>query len=221
MVSVGSEGAERRITNVADGVNDTDAVNVSQLNRSFANMQSELTADINKVGAGAAALSALRPEGFDPTDKISFAVGYGHYRSANAGALGVFYKPNADTTLSLGGTLGNGDSMMSAGVSFKLGSGAKAGIYPTGAALSQEMASLRKNNDKLSADNKSLKKDNAAQATAIKTQAKQIENLKADNEKIKADNAKMKADNEQMKKQIAMILSKMEMSDTVKKTAAK
>ncbi len=221
VVSVGSEGAERRITNVADGVNDTDAVNVSQLNRSFANMQSELTADINKVGAGAAALSALRPEGFDPTDKISFAVGYGHYRSANAGALGVFYKPNADTTLSLGGTLGNGDSMMSAGVSFKLGSGAKAGIYPTGAALSQEMASLRKNNDKLSADNKSLKKDNAAQAMAIKTQAKQIENLKADNEKIKADNAKMKADNEQMKKQIAMILSKMEMSETVKKTAAK
>ncbi len=214
-VSVGSEGAERRITNVADGVNDTDAVNVGQLNRSFADLQSSLTTDINKVGAGAAALAALRPEGFNPTDKISFSVGYGHYRSANAGALGVFYKPNADTTVSLGGTLGNGDSMMSAGVSFKLGSGSKnAGKYNTGAAVSQELSSLRKSNDQLSADNKSLKKDNAAQATAIKAQAKEIADLKADNEKIKADN-------ERMQKQIAMILSKMEMSDTVKKTAAK
>ncbi len=214
-VSVGSEGAERRITNVADGVNDTDAVNVGQLNRSFADLQSSLTADINKVGAGAAALAALRPEGFNPMDKISFSVGYGHYRSANAGALGVFYKPNADTTVSLGGTLGNGDSMMSAGVSFKLGSGSKnAGKYNTGAAVSQELSSLRKSNDQLSADNKSLKKDNAAQATAIKAQAKEIADLKADNEKIKADN-------ERMQKQIAMILSKMEMSDTVKKTAAK
>ena len=89
-----------------------------------------LSDDINKVGAGAAALAALRPEGFDPDDKWSFAVGYGHYKNANAGALGAFFKPNADTTVSLGGTIGNGDPMMNAGVSFKIGNrGKKAGTY--------------------------------------------------------------------------------------------
>ena len=89
-----------------------------------------LSDDINKVGAGAAALAALRPEGFDPDDKWSFAVGYGHYKNANAGALGAFFKPNADTTVSFGGTIGNGDPMMNAGVSFKLGNrGKKAGTY--------------------------------------------------------------------------------------------
>ena len=89
-----------------------------------------LSDDINKVGAGAAALAALRPEGFDPDDKWSFAVGYGHYKNANAGALGAFFKPNADTTVSIGGTIGNGDPMMNAGVSFKLGNrGKKAGTY--------------------------------------------------------------------------------------------
>ncbi len=80
-----------------------------------------LNDDINRVGAGAAALAALHTEQYDPEDKWSFAVGYGHYRSANSGALGAFYKPNEDTTLSFAGTIGNGDAMLNAGVSFKLG----------------------------------------------------------------------------------------------------
>ncbi len=208
VVSVGSEGNERRITNVAAGVNDTDAVNVSQLKQSFAGIQNTLTDDINRVGAGAAALAALRPEAFDPSDKISFAVGFGHYRSANATAIGAFFKPNADMTISLGGTIGNGDPLMNAGISFKLGGRSKgAGIYSSNTELVREVNSLR-------ADNKALKNDNAAQA-------KKIASLEADNKQIKADNAKIKADNEQMKAQIALILSRMEMSDTVKKTAVK
>ena len=94
------------------------------------NRTEELTNDINKVGAGAAALAALRPEAFDPNDKWSFAVGYGHYKNANAGALGAFFKPNADTTVSLSSIIGNGNPMMNAGVSFKLGNkGKKAGTY--------------------------------------------------------------------------------------------
>lgn len=80
-----------------------------------------LNDDINRVGAGAAALAALHTEQYDPEDKWSFAVGYGHYRNANSGALGAFYKPNEDTTLSFAGTIGNGDAMLNAGVSFKLG----------------------------------------------------------------------------------------------------
>ncbi len=125
-----------------------------------------LSNDINKVGAGAAALAALRPEGFDPDDKWSFAVGYGHYKNANAGALGAFFKPNADTTVSLGGTIGNGDSMMNAGVSFKLGNkGKKAGAYRNAVELVQRM-------DKLEATD-------ARHEALIAAQAKEIQELKA------------------------------------------
>ena len=151
----------------------------------------ELTNDINKVGAGAAALAALRPEGFHPDDKWSFAVGYGHYKNANAGAIGAFFKPNADTTLSVGGTIGNGDSMMNAGVSFKLGSRSAKNAYRGDAAVSQELASLRKNNDKLTAQTAAQQKEISA----------------------------LRAANERMQKQIEMIFSQMKMSNQVTKTA--
>ncbi len=124
-----------------------------------------LSTDINKVGAGAAALAALHPEGFDPADKWSFAVGYGHYKSANAGALGAFYKPNFDTTLSVGGTIGNGNSMLNAGVSFKLGQ--------RGARLSQNAS-----NPQLVQEVNALRAENASQA-------KEIAALRADNEQMK------------------------------------
>ena len=78
---------------------------------------------INKVGAGAAALAALHTQEFDPNDKWDFAVGYGHYKNANAGALGAFYKPNANTIVSVASTFGNGDPMVNAGVSLKIGAG--------------------------------------------------------------------------------------------------
>ena len=76
---------------------------------------------INKVGAGAAALAALHTQEFDPNDKWDFAVGYGHYKNANAGALGAFYKPNANMIVSVASTFGNGDPMVNAGVSLKIG----------------------------------------------------------------------------------------------------
>lgn len=86
-------------------------------------MQQRLTQDINRVGAGAAALAGLHPQDYDPDNKLDFAAGYGHYKNANATALGIFYRPNAVTTVSLSGTIGNGDPMISAGLSFKLGMG--------------------------------------------------------------------------------------------------
>ena len=86
-------------------------------------MQQRLTQDINRVGAGAAALAGLHPQDYDPNNKLDFAAGYGHYKNANATALGIFYRPNAGTTISLAGTIGNGDPMISAGLSFKLGMG--------------------------------------------------------------------------------------------------
>ena len=93
------------------------------MNEKMQDMERDLTRDINRVGAGAAALAGLHPQDYDPNNKVEFAAGYGHYRNANAMALGVFYRPNGGTTLSLAGTIGNGDPMLSAGVSFKLGMG--------------------------------------------------------------------------------------------------
>ena len=93
------------------------------LHNEIQDMGNRLTKDINRVGAGAAALAALHPQDFNPDDKWDFAVGYGHYKNANASAVGAFYRPNAGTTVSLAATVGNGDPQVSAGVSFKIGMG--------------------------------------------------------------------------------------------------
>ena len=192
-------------------MNDTDAVNVSQLNavlkNDFAGMRVELSNEINKVAAGSAALAALRPESFNPDDKWSFAFGYGHYKNANAGALGVFYKPNEDMTVSFGGTLGYDDSLMNAGVSFKLGSRSKRTAPRTSAEFFQELSVLRQKNDKLSADNEA--------------QAKRIENLEADNERILADNAKMKKQIESILAEMAMWEAEIEAADAEASAEAK
>ena len=120
------------VSGVADGVvapGSTDAINGSQLAQrdqainNIGGAVNKLDNRINKVGAGAAALAALHPQDFDPDDKWDFAFGYGNYNGASAGALGAFYKPNEDTTFSIGGTIGGGENMINAGVSFKLGQG--------------------------------------------------------------------------------------------------
>ena len=79
-----------------------------------------LESRIEKVGAGAAALAALHPMDFDRYDKMSFAAGMGNYRSESAMALGAFYRPDAKTLLSLGGTMGNGENMVNLGFAFAL-----------------------------------------------------------------------------------------------------
>lgn len=186
VVSVGAEGNERKIVNVKAGEKDTDAVNKGQMDKAIddalANASvstalqesiDRLDHDINKVGAGAAALAALHPEGFDPADKWSFAVGYGHYRNANAGALGAFYKPNLDTTVSIGGTIGNGDPMLNAGVSFKLGRrSARLSQNASDSQLVQEVNALR-------ADNNRLRDDSRLQAEKIERLEAQVAALLA------------------------------------------
>lgn len=118
-VSVGSVGAERQITNVAAGTADTDAVNVSQLHATN-NRINQLGSRVNKVGAGAAALAALHPMDFDPDDKLTFSAGYGNYAGENAAAIGAYYRPDEKVMFSVAGTVGNGENMVNAGVSFAL-----------------------------------------------------------------------------------------------------
>ncbi|WP_278742137.1 S-layer homology domain-containing protein [Mitsuokella jalaludinii] len=121
-----------KVENVAPGriaPDSTDAVNGSQLAQrdqaigKLGGEVSSLDRRVDRVGAGAAALAALHPQNFDPDDKWDFAVGYGNYRGANAAAVGAFYRPNEDTTLSVGGTVGGGENMVNTGISFKFGQG--------------------------------------------------------------------------------------------------
>ena len=147
----GIDGGDKKVTHVAAGdisEKSTDAVNGSQLfatNQQVAqNAQSinKLGNRINKVGAGAAALAALHPLDFDPDDKWDFAAGYGNYNGENAAAIGAYYRPNEDTMFSVGGSFGNGENMVNAGVSLKLGQGNH--VSTSKVAMAKEIKDLRK-----------------------------------------------------------------------------
>lgn len=140
----GIDGGNKQVTNVAAGdisADSKDAVNGSQL---FATNQQvgKLGNRINKVGAGAAALAALHPLDFDPDDKWDFAAGYGNYNGENAAAVGAYYRPNEDTMFSVGGSFGNGENMVNAGVSLKLGQGNH--VSTSKVAMAKEIKDLRK-----------------------------------------------------------------------------
>ena len=87
------------------------------------NGMGELDSRVNKVGAGSAALAALHPLDFDPDNKWNFAAGYGHYKGADAVAIGAFYRPDENKMFSIGGSFGGGEDMINAGVSIKVGEG--------------------------------------------------------------------------------------------------
>ena len=118
------------ISGVAPGkisADSTEAVNGSQLyaqNQTIGKLGdsvNRLDNKINRAGAGAAALAALHPQDFDPDDKWDFAAGYGNYHGASAAAIGAFYRPTEDVMVSVGGSMGGGENMVNAGVTFKLG----------------------------------------------------------------------------------------------------
>lgn len=151
ITKTGIDGGNQKVTGVAAGeISSTskDAVNGSQLfatNQQVAqNAQSisKLGNRINKVGAGAAALAALHPLDFDPDDKWDFAAGYGNYNGENAVAIGAYYRPNEDTMFSVGGSFGNGENMVNAGVSLKLGQGNH--VSTSKVAMAKEIKDLRK-----------------------------------------------------------------------------
>lgn len=126
----------------------TDAVNGSQLYAAdqaisyLGGAVNKLGTRVDRVGAGSAALAALHPLDFDPDDKWDFAAGYGHYRGANAAAVGAYYRPNEDTMFSIGGSFGGGENMFNAGVSIKLGQGNH--ISTSRVAMAKEMEAMRR-----------------------------------------------------------------------------
>lgn len=147
-----------KVTQVADGKvekGSKEAVNGGQLYNtnqmvinnannisSLGNALGKLDHRVNKVGAGAAALAALHPLDFDPDEKWDFAAGYGNYNGVNAAAIGAYYRPNEDTMFSVGGSFGNGENMVNAGVSVKLGQGNH--VSTSKIAMAKEIKDLRK-----------------------------------------------------------------------------
>lgn len=147
--SDGLNANSQKITNVQAGVADTDAVNKKQLDDAKSEVTSgyqaadaklydaiqqtdaglnevgravnKLGNRLNRVGAGAAALAALHPGTYDPNDKWDFSAGVGHYHDANAVAIGAYYHPNDTTILSIGGSMGGGENMVNAGITWKMG----------------------------------------------------------------------------------------------------
>ena len=184
MTKDGIDAGGSKITNVAAGTADTDAVNYGQLKGVESSVQnnttninrlngrvSNLDNRINKVGAGAAALAALHPLDFNPDDKWNFAVGYGNYRNANSVALGAFYQPNENTMFNVATNFGNGENMINAGVSFKIGKGnSYAGVSKA----------------QLVAENQQLKANDALQDQKIQKQDQEIQELKKALEELKS-----------------------------------
>ncbi|WP_294522032.1 YadA-like family protein [uncultured Anaerovibrio sp.] len=172
VVSVGADGNERRITHVAAGQNATDAATVGQVN-SVAQSINNLDSRINKVGAGAAALAALHPT--DQDGKFGVGVGYGNYHSANAVAMGLFYRPTDNMMMSLGGTVGNGENMVNVGLSIALDKPAPNSKQAMTKKIAVQEAQLAQQGEKL-----------AAQDAELKAQKKEIEALKEALQRLEA-----------------------------------
>ncbi|WP_444319081.1 ESPR-type extended signal peptide-containing protein [Megasphaera massiliensis] len=166
------------ITNLSNQVTDISG-NVTNLNSRV----SRLDTRINRVGAGAAALAALHPQDYDPTAKWDFAAGYGNYNSANAVAIGAFYRPTNDVLFSIGTSLGGGENMFNAGVSFKFGQASPYAGYSKDALVGviseqqQEIDAVKADNAAVKADYQALKADNEAKDKRIDALEKQMQDI--------------------------------------------
>ena len=173
------------ITNLSNQVTDI-SDSVTHLNGRV----SSLDTRINRVGAGAAALAALHPQDYDPSAKWDFAAGYGNYKSANAVAIGAFYRPTNDVLFSIGTSMGGGENMFNAGVSFKFGSGneysnySKASLAAVVSEQASTITSLNSRMEKQEQENQELRAQVEKQAReneALRTQVQEIARQLAQN----------------------------------------
>ena len=191
------------ITNVAAGVNGTDAVNVNQLKGAtdkMANAINAVAGETQRVGAHAAAMSALKPIQYDPLEPTQVMAGIGNYRGETAAALGVAHYTAEDTMFHLGVSVGGHHNMVNAGVTHKFGnSDAKKAIperYKGG-----PISSVYVLQDEVTA----LKAENARMQESLN----ELSSVKADNTRMQQridELSSVKEDNEQMKAQIALLM---------------
>ena len=101
--------------------------------------------------AGTAALAALHPLDFDPDHKLDVMAGYGHFHSSNSVALGAAYRPNEDLMFTVGSTVGNGDTVVNAGISYKVG--AKSGVSRSKVSVAKDVADMKREMEAIKAQN--------------------------------------------------------------------
>ena len=171
-----------KVTNLQEGTissTSTDAITGSQLyatnqqvNQNTSAISTlgrdvkKLDTRLDKVGAGAAALAALHPLDFDPDAKWDVTAGYGNYAGENAVAIGAFYRPNEDLMFSVGSSIGNGENMINAGVSVKVG--ANKGVTNSRVAMAKEIQEMKVAMKMLIEENKVIKANQRALNAGIK-----------------------------------------------------
>ena len=183
-VSLSKEGLDnggKKITNVAPGEADTDAVNVSQLRDTAGNMQAitnQLQGQVNRVGSQAAALSALKPIQYDPLEPTQIMAGVGHYQGQNSLALGVAHYKNESLMFHAGAAIGGNRSqvMANAGITWKVGAKADetavADVYRQGPissayVLQDKMGALEAQNLEQKGEINALREENKSQRAEL------------------------------------------------------
>ena len=186
----GLNNGNNQIKGVAPGSDDTDAVNIGQLKASNAKMGDaigQVAGEVQRVGAHAAAMAALKPIQYDPLEPTQIMAGVGNYRGETAAALGLAHYTNEDTMFNVGVSVGGNHNMVNAGVTHKFGSSPEKKNIPD-RYKAGPISSVYVMQDEVS----SLKKENAEQKYVIADQAARLNTLEAENERQRQELAETK-----------------------------
>ena len=186
----GLNNGNNQIKGVAPGSDDTDAVNIGQLKASNAKIGDaigQVAGEVQRVGAHAAAMAALKPIQYDPLEPTQIMAGVGNYRGETAAALGLAHYTNEDTMFNVGVSVGGNHNMVNAGVTHKFGSSPEKKNIPD-RYKAGPISSVYVMQDEVS----SLKKENAEQKYVIADQAARLNTLEAENERQRQELAETK-----------------------------
>ena len=200
----GLNNGNNQLKGIAPGTDDTDAVNVSQLKASNARIGDaigQVAGEVQRVGAHAAAMAALKPIQYDPLEPTQVMAGVGNYRGETAAALGLAHYTNEDTMFNVGVSLGANRNMVNAGVTHKFGSSPEKKNIPD-RYKAGPISSVYVMQDEVS----SLKKENSEQKTVIADQAARLNTLEAENERQRQELAETKQGLEDLRAAVSQLL---------------
>ena len=201
----GLNNGNNQLKGIAPGTDDTDAVNVGQLKASNAKIGDaigQVAGEVQRVGAHAAAMAALKPIQYDPLEPTQVMAGVGNYRGETAAALGLAHYTNEDTMFNVGVSLGANRNMVNAGVTHKFGSSPEKKNIPD-RYKAGPISSVYVMQDEVS----SLKKENSEQKTVIADQAARLNTLEAENERQRQELAETKQGLEDLRAAVNQLLS--------------
>ena len=201
----GLNNGNNQLKGIAPGTDDTDAVNVGQLKASNAKIGDaigQVAGEVQRVGAHAAAMAALKPIQYDPLEPTQVMAGVGNYRGETAAALGLAHYTNEDTMFNVGVSLGANRNMVNAGVTHKFGSSPEKKNIPD-RYKAGPISSVYVMQDEVS----SLKKENSEQKTVIADQAARLNTLEAENERQRQELAETKQGLEDLRAAVNQLLA--------------